>query len=133
MIATRWALHRRRQSDQLEQEDAVPAEIDLPELPSELRGRRRGVMILVPVLALKKLERREPSDVLRRVFAMLAMLAHVRDDVDEALRVKRHHETHRAEPEKCRKSEGETAKERDRQHRDLDPVPEAILRFVEIR
>src|SRR5216684_4870466 len=54
------------------------------------------------------------------------------DAVDEALRVKRHHQAHRAEPEECRDAEGQTAEERYRQQRNLHPSPEAVLTLVQI-
>src|SRR5581483_7934824 len=74
------------QAGTLQQHDRVPAEVDLPRGPAEACGPGLRVVIAVPVLALKKMERGEPDDVLRRVFAGLPARAHVRDAVDEALR-----------------------------------------------
>ena len=60
----------------------------------------------MPVLALKEVENGEPCDILGGVIAGRAFFAHVRDAVDEALRVKRGHQAHRAQPEERRNTEG---------------------------
>ena len=79
----------------------LPAEVDLPELPSETCRRRLRVMIAMPVLALKKMKTASQA-MFCDESSPAPMLAHVRDAVDETLRVKRHHQAHRSRARKMR-------------------------------
>ena len=93
------------------------------------------MVVTMPVLAPGGcLEGAQPPDVLGGVDAFVKPRLQMQDAVDDALPVQCVHQAYRANPEEARPTEEKiTEAERQRDDRDLDPVPEPVAWTVQIR
>src|SRR5689334_20743373 len=117
----------------LERPDEIPADIHLPPFHPETRGISETMMIAVPVFAPGgELQRSEPPQVLGGL-AVLVEFTHMRDTVDEALKVQRVHQPNRTNPEERLPSECQRAEDGEKDQHRFRTIPEVVFGFVEIR
>jgi len=90
-------------------------------------------MVSMPILAEKELHQAEPADVAAGVFARRDIRLGMADAVDEALGMEREDQSNRSQPKKSGPSPVESAEERQREHRRLQVIPDAVRRPVEFR
>ena len=82
-----WTFDSVGEPDLLERPDEVPAHVNLPPFQAESSRIGEPVVISVPVLAPgRELQRAEPPQVLGRS-PFSSSFAHVRDAIDEALKM----------------------------------------------
>src|SRR3982751_2687808 len=122
----------RREAELLEEQDRVPADVELQRRPAKARRTGTVVVVLVPVFALEEMHQRQPADILRGCLVGAGVGPHVADTVDEALRVQRERQANRPDPEECRQAEGQAGAERQDHQRQLDARPYLILGLVDL-
>src|SRR5262245_44754104 len=109
-----------------------PPHIYLPHRPPQARRARPGVVIAMPVLALKTVPHRQPVDIAAGVFPHPRARAQMAHTIDKTLPVEGEHQTYGAQPEERGTPARKAAKEREREQRHLQSGPGAVGSVLKI-